>query len=75
MGEINAYQMHNKSQVMPLRAEAESTDGISELLALGVIDDCIVNLRFTARFPMDKAQVWMKVISDDLNEGYRQPTK
>ncbi|WP_170387482.1 hypothetical protein [Ruegeria atlantica] len=74
LGEINAYQMRDTPQVLPLRAEAESTDGISELLALGVVDDCIVKLRFTAHFPLDKAQVWVKVITDYLNKGFRQPT-
>ncbi len=74
LGDINAYQTRDTSQVLPLRAEAESTDGHSELLALGVVEDCIVKLRFTAQFPMDKAQVWMKVITDYLNEGFGQST-
>jgi len=74
LGEINAYQMRDATQVLPLRAEAETTDGLSELLALGVIDDCIVKLRFTAQFPMDKAQVWMNIITDYLNEGFGPST-
>ncbi|MCG7522497.1 hypothetical protein [Ruegeria sp. Ofav3-42] len=74
LGDINAYQMRDPSQRLPLRAEAESSDGLSELLAVGVVEDCIVKLRFTAQFPMEKAQVWIKVLTDYLNNGYQQPT-
>jgi len=74
LGEINAYQVRDPSQVLPLRAEAVASDGQSEFLAVGVVDDCIVKLRFTAQFPMEKAQVWMKVLNDYLNKGYGQPT-
>ncbi|WP_171206301.1 hypothetical protein [Ruegeria sp. HKCCA0235A] len=74
LGEINAYQLRDPSQVLPYRAEAKASDGLSELLAVGVVDNCIVKLRFTAQFPMEKAQVWMKVLSDYLNKGYGKPT-
>lgn len=73
VSEINAFQMRDTTQMLPLRAETQSSDGYSELLALGVVDDCIVKLRFTAGFEMEKAKVWMKVITDYLNEGFRQP--
>lgn len=70
LGEINAYQVQDTSQVLPLRAEVQASDGKAEFLAVGVVDNCIVKLRFTADFPMKKAQVWMKVINDYLNKGY-----
>ncbi|WP_298855242.1 hypothetical protein [uncultured Ruegeria sp.] len=73
LGEIKAYQVRDASQVLPLRAEVETSDGVSELLAVGVVDDCIVKLRFTAQFPMEKAQVWMQVLTDYVNKGYRSP--
>ncbi|WP_209599179.1 hypothetical protein [Ruegeria sp. HKCCSP351] len=74
LGEINAYQMRDSSQVLPLRAEMETSDGLSEFLAVGVVNDCIVKLRFTAQFEIEKAKVWMKVLNDYLNKGYRSPT-
>lgn len=69
LGEFNAYEMRDTSQLLPLRAEAESSDGLAEMLALGVVDNCIVKLRFTAQFSLDEARVWVKVITDYLNEG------
>ena len=45
LGEINAYQLRDPSQVLPYRAEAKASDGLSELLAVGVVDNCIVKLR------------------------------
>lgn len=74
LGDIHAYQMRDASQILPLRAQAEASDGISELLALGVVDNCIVKVRFTAQFSIEKAQVWMKVITDYLNNGLGSST-
>lgn len=69
-GKINAYQVKDRRQLFPLRAEAETSDGKSEFLALGVVSDCIVKVRFTAKFSMEEAKVWMTVILNYLNEGY-----
>ncbi len=74
LGEINAYEMRDTSQVLPLRAEAESSDGFAEMLALGVVDNCIVKMRLTAQFSLDEAKVWVKAIADYLNEGFQKPT-
>ena len=73
VGEFNAYRVRDTSQVLPLRAEVETSDGLSEFLAVGIVDNCIVKLRFTAQFEMEKAQVWMKVLNDYLNKGYGSP--
>lgn len=70
LGEIKAYQVNEQSQLFRLRAEAETLDGASELLALGVVDNCIVKVRFTARFSMDKAKIWMIVVLEMLNENF-----
>ncbi len=56
LDEFNAYRISDASQLLPLRAEAISSDGYSELLALGVVDNCIVKLRFTARYSLDEAK-------------------
>ena len=69
LGEINAYEMQDSSQLLPLRAEAASSDGLAEVLAMGVVDNCIVKLRFTGQFSLDEAKVWVKVITDYLNQG------
>lgn len=74
LGAINAYQVRDTSQVLQFRAEAEASDGLSEFLGVGVVNNCIVKLRFTAQFSMEKAQVWMKVLNDYMNKGYGQPT-
>lgn len=70
LGEIKAYQVSELPQLFRLRAEAEAMDGRSELLALGVVDDCIVKIRFTAHFSMDEAKVWMTIVLRNLNESF-----
>lgn len=66
---INAFQLNEQTQMFALRAEAEALDGVSELLALGVVDDCIVKIRFSARFPMDEARDSLNAILRLVNEG------
>ncbi len=73
LAEINAYQTRDTSRVLPLRAEVETSDGLSEFLSVGIVDNCIVKLRFTAKFEMEEAQIWMKVLNDYLNKGYGSP--
>ena len=57
VGEINANQVRDASQVLSLRAEVEKSDGLSEFLAVGIVDNCIVKLRFTAQLEIDKAGI------------------
>lgn len=67
--EFETYELTEQPQLFRLRAEAVSQDGVSQLLALGVVNDCIVKVRFTAKFAMNEAKVWMSVFLDYLNKG------
>ncbi len=73
LGEISAYQIQDTAQQLPLRAEARTSDGFSELLAIGVVDNCIIKLRFTTEFEIEKAKGLMDVVTGYLNEGFVNP--
>ena len=70
LSNFNAYQVGEQSQLFRLQAESESRDGKSEFLALGIVDNCIVKIRFTAHFSMDEAKRRMNVILRNMNQGF-----
>lgn len=72
-GPIKAYQLKNESRQFRLRAETETAQGRSDFLVLGVVEDCIVKLRFTAEQPMQGAKTQLNAILTELKSHLGKP--